>query len=169
MPDKQIFLAQIGAPHGIKGEVRVKPFGEPDMLNQYGKLQSKDGAKFKITRMRPQKTVMVVKFEGINSREEAEVLNGIELFVDRAKLPAPDAEEFYVSDLIGLEVFDEKNMPLGKVIDVPNFGADDMLEIGNSTSDAFYLPFTLEIVPHIDFEKNSLQVIRPTEVSERDK
>lgn len=170
MTETKILLAQIGAPHGIKGEVRVKPFGEPDMLDQYGKLETKDGQKFKIKRMRPQKTVMVVKFEGVNTREEAEALNRVELYIDRTKLPnLEEDDEFYVEDLIGMDVVDEEAKPLGTVLTVPNFGAGDMLEIKpTNSSSTYFLPFTKEVVPKIDFENGSLTVVPPLEVSERD-
>ncbi|MDJ0612092.1 MAG: ribosome maturation factor RimM [Rhizobiaceae bacterium] len=163
-----ILLAQIGAPHGIKGEVRVKPFGDPDMLDQYGRLETKDGRKLKIKRMRPQKNMLVVKFEGVNTREEAEALNRIELFIDRAKLPDPDDDEFYVSDLIGMTVMIE-GAEAGRVKDVPNFGAGDMIEVEPSSGGAtYYLPFTEAVVPEINFEAGELIVVPQIEVSERD-
>ncbi len=170
MTETKILLAQIGAPHGIKGEVRVKPFGEPDMLDQYGKLETKDGKKFKIKRMRPQKNMMVVKFEGVNTREEAEALNRVELYVDRAKLPElEDEDEFYIEDLIGMDVLDKKNKIIGTVLTVSNFGAGDMIEVKpTNSSSTYYLPFTKEVMPEIDFENGSLKVVPPTEVSERD-
>lgn len=168
MSTGKILLAQIGAPHGVKGEVRVKPFGDPDMLDQYGRLETTDGQLFRIKRMRAQKTMLVVKFEGVNSREDAQALNGVELFVDRAKLPPPDEDEFYISDLIGMAVNAEGSI-IGSVKDVPNFGAGDMIEVepagGGST---YYLPFTEEVVPEIDFEAQVLIVVPPDEVSERD-
>ena len=169
MTDRKILLARIGAAHGIKGEVRVKPFGEADLLDQYGKLETGDGRKLKITRMRFQKSMLVVKFEGVNSRDEAEVLKDVELFVDRAKLPEPDEDEFYVSDLIGMLAVGENGEEIGTVKDVPNFGAGDMLEIepvgGGAT---YYLPFTEAVVPKIGFENGKMIVIPPVEVSERD-
>ena len=168
MTDTKILLAQIGGAHGVKGEVRVKPFGDPDMLDQYGKLEAEDGRKFKIKRMRPQKNMLVVKFEGVNSREEAEVLNRLELFVDRAKLPDPDEGEFYVSDLIGMSILIDGEI-IGTVKDVPNFGAGDMIEIEpKSGSATYYVPFTEEVVPEIDFENGTVRVVPPAEVSERD-
>lgn len=170
MNETKILLAQIGAPHGIKGEVRVKPFGEPEMLDQYGKLETKDGKKFKIKRMRPQKNMMVVKFEGVNTREEAEALNRVELFIDRAKLPELEEEdEFYIEDLIGMDVLNEADEKIGTVLAIPNFGAGDMIEVKpTNSSSTYFLPFTKQVVPEIDFENGSLKVVPPVEVSERD-
>ncbi len=170
-----ILLAKIGAPHGIKGEVRVKPFGDPAMLNQYGKLHDTKGNTYKITRMRSQKTMLVVKFEGINTREQSEALNGVELFVAREKLPEiEDDDEFYVQDLIGLDVLSVAGEHMGAVVAAPNFGAGDMLEIasmkegGGLSSTTWYLPFTREAVPEIDFAKSAITINPPVEVSERD-
>ncbi len=170
MTDTKILLAQIGSAHGIKGEVRVKPFGEADMLDQYGKLETKDGRKLKIKRMRPQKNMMVVKFEGVNTREEAEALNRVELYIDREKLPdLEDEDEFYIEDMIGMSVLGPDSEDLGTVITVSNFGAGDMVEVKPpNSSSTYYLPFTKEVVPEIDFENGSLKVIPPIEVSERD-
>ncbi|MGI9351467.1 MAG: ribosome maturation factor RimM [Rhizobiaceae bacterium] len=169
MAKQKILLARIGAARGIKGEVRVKPFGEADLLDQYGKLETGDGRKLRITRMRAQKSILIVKFEGVNSRNEAEALKDTDLFVDRAKLPEPDEDEFYVSDLIGMQAINEGGEVFGTVKDVPNFGAGDMLEIepqGSGTT--YYLPFTEAVVPKIDCENHTLVVVPPLEVSERD-
>lgn len=169
MTNTKILLAQIGAPHGIRGEVRVKPFGEPEMLDQYGKLETADGRKLKIKRMRPQKNMLIVKFEGVNTREEAEALNRVELFIERSKLPEPEEEEFYIEDLIGMEAISETGEVLGQVLAVPNFGAGDMLEIKpQNASTTFYIPFTKAAVPEIDFDKGKLTIVPPVEVSERD-
>jgi 16S rRNA processing protein RimM len=168
MPQTRILLAQIGAAHGIKGEVRVKPFGDPDMLDQYGRLQSADDRYFRIKRMRPQKNMLVVKFEGVNTRDEAEALNGLDLFIDRDKLPEPDEDEFYVSDLKGMRVLVD-GVDIGHVEDVPNFGAGDMIEIKPSEGGAtYFLPFTEAVVPEIDFEAGRVVVVPPLESSERD-
>ncbi len=169
MSEISLPLAKIGAAHGIKGEVRVKPYGEPDMLDQYGMLHDQAGSHYKITRMRQQKSMLVVKFEGVDTRNEAEALNGIELFVERSKLPKLEDEgEFYVEELIGMKVVDSAGASLGKVIAVPNFGAGDLLEISLAAGGSILLQFTKEVVPEIDFENSTLQVNPPAEVSERD-
>lgn len=170
MNTNKILLAQIGKAQGIKGEVRVKPFGEPEMLDQYGRLETKDGTLFRIKRMRAQKNMLIVKFEGVNSREEAEALNGVELYIDRAKMPEmEDKDEFYISDLIGMDAVNETGETIGIVKDVPNFGAGDMIEITpTGGGNTYYLPFTQDVVPEIDFGQNVLTVVPPQEVSERD-
>jgi len=104
--ENPVLMGKIGAAHGIRGEVRVKSFtDDPMALGDYGSLYSSDGRKFKITNLRFSKTVVVTKFKGINSRNDAEALNGTELFIDRSNLPDDTEEdEFYVTDLIGAAV-----------------------------------------------------------------
>ena len=169
--ENPILMAQIGAPHGIKGEVRVKPFGyDPLSLDQYGSLYSKDGTKFRIMRMRAAKNVLVVKFKGINFRDEAVALNGTELFVDRSMLPDDtDEDEFYVSDLINCTVMDINGDIVGTVKDVPNFGAGDLIEIAlKGKSETLLLEFNKENVPELDIPNRTIRICPPPEVSERD-
>lgn len=174
--ENPVLLAQVGAAHGIRGEVRVKSFtGDPLAIGDYGSLWSEDGRKFKITNLRPQKTVVVVKFKGINTREEAEALNRLELFVDRSSLPDDtEDDEFYVTDLIGCDVLDGEGKHIGAVLTVPDFGAGSVLEIaplnaaGGLSSKTYFLDFTHENVPHVDFEKWAITISPPLEVSERD-
>ena len=166
-----VLMARIGGAHGIKGEVRVKPFGDdPLTLADYGSLYSKDGQKFKITRMRPSKSVLVVKFKGINHRDEAEALNGTDLYIDRAMLPDDTEEdEFYVTDLVDCKAVDPQGSDLGKVISVVNFGAGDLLEIMPvGSGQSIFVEFTRANVPTIDLDTKTITVDMPPEVSERD-
>ena len=130
-PQNPVLMAVIGAAHGIKGELRVKTFtDDPLALGGYGSLFAKDGRRFDILDIRPQGTVVVVRFKGVGDRSAAEALTGTELFVDRAALAADlDDEEFYHADLVGLSVVDEQGAQIGKVAAVHNFGAGDILEI----------------------------------------
>ena len=164
-------MASIGGPHGTKGEVRVKAFGDDPMsLDQYGSLYAQDGRKFKIMRMRPSKAVLIVKFKGINYRDEAQALNGIELYIDRSMLPDDTEEdEFYVSDLVDCQVQNLQGQRLGKVLAVVNFGAGDLIEIQQTNSDqTVMLEFTHQNVPEVDLDSKVITIDPPAEVSERD-
>lgn len=166
-----VLMAQIGGAHGTKGEVRVKPFGDDPMtLADYGSLYDKDGRKFKIVRMRPSKTVLVVKFKGINYRDEAEALNGTELFIDRSALPDDtDEDEYYVTDLVDCQVLDDQNEVVGTVHGVVNYGAGDLIEIvQKGKSQTVLIEFSQENVPVIDLDAKTIVVRFPDEVSERD-
>ena len=163
-PEDKLCIAQIGAAHGIRGEVRIKLFSDdPASLTQYGPLETKDGARqFKIESARLSKTVYVCRIKGLRDRNEAETLNGTLLYVDRAKLPELDEEEFYHSDLIGLEARLEDGTVLGTIIGVPDFGAGDLLDIAPHRGKGFYIPFTREAVPEISLAEGFV-VIEPPE------
>lgn len=171
-----VLMAQVGAPHGVKGEVRVKAFNEdPLALDAYGSLYAEDGRKFKIVRLRAQKTMLVVKFKGVNTREEAQALNRLELFVDRSVLPDDtEDDEFYITDLIGCDVLDKVGEKIGTVAGVPNFGAGHLLEIapvlmgGGVSTKTWFLEFSHANVPEVDLEHRSVTIDPPDEVSERD-
>src|ERR1700709_2787509 len=114
----QICIARIGAAHGVRGAVRLWTFTEdPLAVMHYGRLSTKDGARqFEVTHAREAKTHVVATLKGVATREDAEKLNGIELYVARDKLPATDDGEYYHADLIGLAAVDAAGTPLGRVI-----------------------------------------------------
>ena len=126
-----ICVARIGAAHGVRGAVKLWTFTEdPLAVKAYGPLMTKDGARqFEVTSAREAKGHLVATLKGVATREEAERLNGIELYVAREKLPATDEDEYYHADLIGLAAVNAANEPLGRVIAIHNFGAGDIIEI----------------------------------------
>jgi 16S rRNA processing protein RimM len=151
--DDRVCVAQIGAPHGVRGEVRLWPFtAEPMALPDYGVLESEDGAQsFEIETLRPAKDHLVARLRGVADREAAEQLTNTKLFVPRARLPAPDEDEFYHADLVGLPVFDADDQQLGTVTGVHNFGAGDLLEVQPAAGGAtVLLTFTQAVVPVVD-------------------
>lgn len=144
-------MAVIGAPHGIRGEVRVKTFtGDPLALGDYGPLQAADGRLFTVAAIRPAKNVVVVRFKEVSSREAAEAVTGIELFVERSALPDDlEDDEFYHADLVGLAVRDETGATIGKVIAVQNFGGGDIVEIAVAGRGTVMVPFTMAAIPQV--------------------
>jgi 16S rRNA processing protein RimM len=113
----QICVARIGAAHGVRGAVKLWPFTEdPLAVMDYGPLATKDGARqFEVTHARPAKDHLVATIKGVATREDAERLNGIELYVAREKLPATDEDEYYHADLIGLAAVNAANEPIGRL------------------------------------------------------
>lgn len=142
---------------------------DPLSLGDYGPLRDASGRTYTVRSLRPAKTVLVVRFAEIDSREKAEAANGTDLFVDRSVLPDDtEDDEFYASDLIGMEALSETGEVLGKIVAVPDFGAGDLLEIDPLGGKTWYLTFTRETVPHVDLANRRLIVRPPAEVSERD-
>ena len=117
----------------------------------YGPLTTKDGARqFEVTHVREAKGHLVATLKGVTTREEAERLNGIELYIAREKLPATDDDEYYHADLIGLAAVNAADEPLGRVIAIHNFGAGDIIEIAPPQGATMLLPFTNAVVPTVD-------------------
>jgi len=166
-PGNRLLMGRIGAAHGIKGEVRIQSFTEdPLALKSYGPLSTnRPGFSITIESARATTNVLVARLKGITDRNAAEKLNGVELYVDRDKLPEPDDDDFYLADLIGLEARGLEGTVLGKVTAVPNFGAGDIIEIGDAASGATRLiPFTRAAVPEVRVREGYLVVVPPVEV-----
>lgn len=150
-PKTSVQMAVIGAPHGIKGELRVKTFtADPLALGDYGPLFAEDGRRFTVAAIRPAKDVVVVRFREVADRTAAEALTGTALFVDRSTLPDDlEEDEFYHADLIGLEVRDETGAAIGKVGAVQNFGGGDIVEVALAGGRTVMVPFTLAAIPTV--------------------
>jgi 16S rRNA processing protein RimM len=166
MADARICLGQIGAAHGVRGEVRLRSFtADPEAIAGYGPLETDDGRIFEIESLRPASGHFVATFTGISSRSAAEKLVNIKLYVPRERLPEPAADdEFYHADLVGLAVVDRAGLEIGSVVAVHNFGAGDLIELRLNASDKTELvPFDEATVPEIDLAAGRLVVELPAE------
>src|SRR6266704_6199899 len=161
-----ICVARIGAAHGVRGAVKLWTFTEdPLAVKDYGPLATRDGARrFEVAHVREAKDHLVATFKGVAAREDAERLNGIELYVAREKLPETDEDEYYHADLIGLAAVNAANEPLGKVIAIHNFGAGDIIEIAPPHGATMLLPFTNAVVPTVDLAGGRVVIELPGEI-----
>jgi 16S rRNA processing protein RimM len=168
---KLILVAQIAGGFGVKGEVRVTAYtADPMALMSYGPLLRADGSiGLTLTSARPDKNGVVGRAKEIATKEQADALRGLKLHIPRDRLPEPGEDEFYLTDLVGLQVRDPEGQGLGTVKSVQNFGADDMLEIAPAAGGpTWYLPFTREAVPELHIADGWLLAVRPVEVGERE-
>jgi 16S rRNA processing protein RimM len=106
----------------------------------------------------------VATLKGIATREEAERLNGVELYIARDQLPKTDEDEYYHADLIGLAAVTADDAPIGRVIAIHNFGAGDIIEIAPSHGATMLLPFTNAVVPTVDLAGGRVVIELPEEV-----
>jgi len=161
-----ICVARIGAAHGVRGAVKLWTFTEdPLAVQTYGPLITKDGSRqFEVASAREAKGHLVATLKGVATREEAERLNGIELYVARDKLPATDDDEYYHADLIGLAAVTAGDAPLGRVIAIHNFGAGDIIEIAPPHGPTLLLPFTNAVVPTVDLAAGRVVIELPEEI-----
>jgi 16S rRNA processing protein RimM len=155
-----VILGVIGAPHGVKGEVRVKSAtADPASIGDYGPLFLADGRKLKVKSVRPGGEVVIVKFEGINDRNAAEALKFQTLGVERSKLPpVDDDDDFYYADLVGLRCETADGNLIGVVTAVHNFGAGDLLDIRVEGKPTLSLGFTKLNVPVVDIAGGRLVI-----------
>lgn len=153
-PERRLIVGVIGAPHGVRGELRVKSFtADPLDLGDYGTLFLADGRVLELAGGRALKDdMLVVRFKGIADRDAAKALTGLNLIIDRAELPQiGDEDEFYHADLIGLVVEDQAGAIIGTVVEVHNHGAGDLLVIAPKRGGGtFLLPFTKIAAPVLD-------------------
>jgi len=161
-----ICVARIGAAHGVRGAVKLWTFTQdPLAVKRYGPLMTKDGARqFEVTSAREAKGHLVATLKGIATREDAERLNGVELYVARERLPATAEDEYYHADLIGLAAVNAADEPLGRVIAIHNFGAGDIIEIAPPSGATMLLPFTNAVVPNVDVSGGRVVIELPQEI-----
>lgn len=149
-----VLVGRFGAPQGVRGAVRVQSFtADPLSVGAYGVLTDAGGSRaFRLASLRPlRKDLLVATVEGVGNRDAAAALTGIALFARRENLPAPDEDEVYVADLLGITATDEAGAPVGIIIAVPNHGAGDMLEISPpDEGETLLVPFTQAFVPTVD-------------------
>jgi 16S rRNA processing protein RimM len=164
MAGGRICLGQIGAAHGVRGEVRLRSFtAEPSAIASYGPLETEDGRLFEIKSLRPAKDHFVATLSGVADRNAAERLANTKLYVPRERLPEPEeADEFYHADLVGLAVVDRQGQQLGTVIAVHNFGAGDLIEVRRAEGEPTQLlPFDAATVPEVDLAAGRMVVEPP--------
>jgi len=164
--DARICVAKIGAAHGVRGEVRLWPYTEdPLAVMKYGPLSTKDGGRqFEVTSARAVKDHLVATLDGITTRDDAERINGIELYIARSRLPATDADEYYHADLIGLRAVGIDGTNLGTVLAVHNFGAGDLIEVAPAHGPSLLLPFSNAVVPKVDLQNGHVVIDLPQEI-----
>lgn len=152
-PDDLICVGAIAGAYGVQGEVRLKSYtAVPEAIGDYNPLLTEDGQRsFDVGVLRTIKNGLAVRLADVATKEEADALKGVKLFVPRNRLPSLPDDEYYHADLIGLEVFDTGGTLLGRVKSVQNHGAGDLLELhGAGLKASVLLPFTLTAVPTVD-------------------
>ena len=162
MSEQKLCLGVIIGARGVTGEVRIKTFtGLPEDIAAYGALSSEDGQRtFEISDVRIIKGQASVIIEGINDRDAAEALKGTRLYVPKSALPAPEEDEFYFSDLVGLQADLLDGGKLGSIKEVHDFGAGAILEVTGGALGVVIVPFTRAAVPTVD-TKGGRVVIDP--------
>ncbi len=174
---KKITIAKVNSVFGIKGEIKLIVYSEnPQKIEEYSLFNSK-GEPVKVTISNKNKTtigsssgnpIVIAKIDGVNDRNTAELLRGQEFFVSRLELEELDENEFYYSDLIGMDAIDTNSQKIGKITNVMEFGAGGIIEIEftntktkNNLNKIDNFPFKNEFFPEVNLKENFVRFIAP--------
>jgi 16S rRNA processing protein RimM len=161
---RRVLLGRITGAQGLKGEVVVHSFAEvPEDIAAYGPLADAEGVRtFDLKVVRIAEKGVIARVGGISDRTAAEALKGVELWVDRERLPEAEEGTFYHTDLIGLRAVTSGGEPVGQVVAVQNYGAGDLLEIRlEGTRQTELVAFTDAFVPEVDLAGGRVVVVLP--------
>ena len=152
MAEERICVGAIAGAHGVRGLVRIKSFTErPEDITAYGPLTDASGQRcFEISLTGRARDALLARIAGVSDRDQAAALRGMRLYVTRAALPDPPADEFYHADLIGLRAETPAGAVLGRISAVHTFGGNDVLEITPEAGETILVPFTRQAVPIVE-------------------
>ena len=159
----RVCIGVISGVRGVRGDVRIKAFTEhPENLSAYGALQFEDGTVVDLVVKSLVKGEVVAGITGVDDRTAAEALRGAKLYLDGAALPAPEEDEFYYHQLIGLAVLNETGQRIGEVIAVQDYGAGDLIDVKlTGRRSSVLIPFTQNCVPVVNVKDGFLRVTPP--------
>ncbi len=157
--DGYVLMAAITAAHGLDGSVKLKLFSD-DMasLKRIKSFTTDRGIALNLKSCRAQAALVVARFEEINDRTAAEQWRGAKLYMARADLPDTSDDEIYHIDLVGMSVITPDAVVVGTVIDVPNYGAGDLLDIKRENSKTILIPYRDFAVLLVDKTKRCITV-----------
>ena len=159
---KYLEIGQIVNTFGIKGMVKVKPF--TDNIERFSNLEkiyikNKSGqTEYKIQEIKYHKNMVLIKFEGIENPEQADLLRNSYLIVDRETEEPLEAGRYYIVDMIGLDVFTDDNEYLGKLEDIYNTGSNDIYVVKNELGKQVLLPAIEDVIKNIDMDNKKVIV-----------
>lgn len=162
MKQEYFEVGQIVNTFGIKGQVKVKPF--TDDLERFEELKSvlvekgKELIEMQIEEVKYQQTVVLLKLKGIENMDMAEKLKGCYLKIRREDARKLPNDTYFIADLIGLNVYTEDGMLLGKVDDIYNNKSNDIYVIKDELGKQILLPAIKDVIKHIDIENEKITV-----------
>ena len=176
--NKKILVGKVTAPFGIKGEVKIISYCQnPQQIENYPLFdENSDKIKLKISNKNKAvigttisgDSILIAKIEGSVSRNDSEGLRGKEIFTNRDDFEELDEDEFYHSDLLGLDVIDMNSKKIGKVLNIYDFGAGVMLEIefskvdeANNLEKIENFPFKNEFFPEVSLKNGFIRFDMP--------
>lgn len=154
--DKLITLGKIVRPHGVKGDVKIiLSLDDLSFLNRTDKVWI-DSMQYKVHSIKQVSDGVALNLEGVHSIEDAEKLRNKTVKVERKYLEELKENEYYADDLIGCTLyFDTNNKEIGKISDIQNYGATDILIIKDGTEE-YMCPLLDSIFVKVDYDAQKI-------------
>ncbi|MBL6772460.1 MAG: 16S rRNA processing protein RimM [Alphaproteobacteria bacterium] len=168
---KRLKIGVITSPHGVRGTVKVRSFTEdPDAFVDYGDVTTLDGSRtFDIAIVGDAKGTLLCEIDGVNDRDGAEALRGVELYILRDDLPDDlDDDEFYTSDLLGLETRNADGDVTGSIRGINDHGAGDIVDVIHQDGKVRSYEFSASNFPEIQLSDGYVVLSPPAEVTAQD-
>lgn len=157
--EDRVFIGKIFKPHGLKGEIKFHSFGCPmDVLESFNCFyRDSNGSELQLESIRGMEGAVILKFQSVQSRDEAEQLQGEVLWVHEHDLPDLEEDYIYASDLLYALAETDDGVPLGKVEDIIETGSTDVIVI-RGKGEEHLLPVHRDWIQHIDKESKRIIV-----------
>ena len=154
----QLPIGAIVGPKGVRGQFKVKPFTEtPQSLSAYGPVTTDSGRQLILQIMSVNaKGLAIARAKGVGTRDAAEALRGVTLYVARDSLPDPNDGEFYHADLLGMMVRGQDGARLGNLVAIHDFGAGEIAELAPDNGPTIMVPFGGECLIAVDIVAREL-------------
>ncbi len=157
--DQLIVVGKIVAPHGVRGDVRVIPLTDfPERFDGLKRVFLDDGNELAIENVKNHNQLLILKFVGLNSRNDIESLRGRLLKIPKTEAVRLPSGEFYVFDIIGLKVFDDAGSYLGVVSDVLKTGSNDVYVVDQEDKRQLLIPALKKVITKIDIPTGQMSV-----------
>lgn len=155
-------IGQIVNTFGIKGQIKVKPFTDDirrfDNLKEVYVEKNNTKKKYEIEEVKYHKDMVLIKFKGIETVEQAEKLKNSYVTISRDSTEELEEDRYYIVDLLGLEVYTDEQILLGILEDIFNTGSNDIYVVKSSDGKQILLPAIKDVVKNIDIENKKITV-----------
>ena len=160
----QLQVARIGKPHGIRGEVTVQVLtdapGDRFVPGTEFVVEPASAGPLTVISARWNKDILLLGFEEIETRNEAETLRGAKLFIETEELDEDDDEGWYEHELVGLEARVGSRV-VGKVAALNTMPVQDLLVVTTPGGEEILIPFVEQIVPEVNIEEGFVLLTPP--------
>jgi 16S rRNA processing protein RimM len=153
-----IEIARISGPHGLKGKIKIIPFGDSfkRFLSYSHLIIGKNGSPLEILSAQDRRNFYVIELEGFTNISQVEPLKGETLYIKREQLEDPADDEYYWRDLLGLRVMNTQGDVLGEIVDIFSTGSNDVYVVDKSKQ--YYIPATKDVIMEISLEKGCITI-----------